>query len=209
MHIHIKLASPGLSSRYACPHKPEVFYPRLRLAPTWCIYLLHIIKITCTKAVSWTFYPKSFRPGLSKSHGHVQASHIWNSFSASVFLFQQLSTNGWENVSVLFSQPGESTIRFQPGGSDKNFSREGLFCLAKKEGLKKRCSGAHSGRRKIIKFPGKAEARNLEQASIMFTSSIMLYALSCILGGKFPQNRYFEERSLTALDVQATRRPNQ
>ena len=111
-------------------------------------------------------------------------------------VFQQLSTNGWENVSVLLSQPGESTILFQPGRSDKNFSREGRFCLAKKEGLKKKCSGAHSGRRKIIKFPGKAEARNLEQGSIMFTSSIMLYAVSCIPGGKFPQNRYFEERSL-------------
>ena len=47
---------------------------------------------------------------------------------------QEQSTSCWENIYVLFSQPGESPISFQPGGGDKNFSQEGRFCLAKKKG---------------------------------------------------------------------------
>ena len=51
--------------------------------------------------------------------------------------FQEQSTSCWENLSVLVSQPGESPILFQTGGGDKNFSKEGRFCLTKKRGGEK------------------------------------------------------------------------
>ena len=40
---------------------------------------------------------------------------------------QEQSTSCWEKIHVLLSQPGESPTLSQPGGSEKNFSQEGLF----------------------------------------------------------------------------------
>ena len=49
-------------------------------------------------------------------------------------MIQEEFTTSWENISVLFSQPGGSPILLQPGEGDKNFSQEGCFCLTKKRG---------------------------------------------------------------------------
>ena len=95
----------------------------------------------------------------------------------------------WENIYVLFSQPGKSPILFQPGGGDKNFSQEGRFYLAKKQGVggnKIRMIG-RTRRKTKENFPGKAEARSLQYTSIICTSRIIWYAILCFPGGKCPQ----------------------
>ena len=110
--------------------------------------------------------------------------------------FNKSSQRAWENIYVLFSQPGESPTLFQPGGRDKNFSQEGRFCLAKKRGVKKKkpMIGRTPAEDESGKFPTKAEAINLEYTSIVFPSSIILYAILCSPGGKCPQNRYHKEQ---------------
>ena len=117
---------------------------------------------------------------------------------------QEQSTSCWEGISILvFSQPGESPILFHPGGGDKKFSQEGCFCLAKNSAggwKKKRPMIGRTRRKPKENFPGKAEARNLQYNSIIFTSSIILYAVLYLPGRKCPQNRYFKkELPLTAL----------
>ena len=93
---------------------------------------------------------------------------------------QEQSTSCWENTSVLFSQPGESPILFQLGGSDrnisqegrfvtkkgwnfflgsgrgnKNFSQKGCYCLAKKEGVRKKAYDRPHKAEEERKFPRK------------------------------------------------------
>ena len=58
--------------------------------------------------------------------------------------FQEQSTSCWENIYVLFSQPGESPTLFRPGGSEgarerEFFSGKDVFAGQKGEaGIKKK-----------------------------------------------------------------------
>ena len=91
-----------------------------------------------------------------------------------------------KNISVLFSQPGESPTLFQPGGDNKNFSaEEERFCLTKKkEGENEALCSAEDER----KFPRKSRNEKLCNCNFYLP------------GGECPQNRYFKEQlSLTAL----------
>ena len=86
-------------------------------------------------------------------------------------MVQEQSPSFWENISVLFSQPGESQILVQPGGGDSIvFPGRTFFPGWKKEGAKKQ--NMIDRTRRETKFPRKIRS---EKSSINFNNIYLFY----------------------------------
>ena len=114
--------------------------------------------------------------------------------------FQEQSTSRWENLSVQFSQPGESPIRFQPGENDKNLFPGRPFSPDQKQrGWNKSSWSAAHGRRRQKKRKQDILNKLLLYLPLLY---FIRYFVFPRIQSVLIENRYIKEQlSLTAFDI--------
>ena len=121
-----------------------------------------------------------------------------------MYTFHWQSTSCGETTPIQFSQPGESPIPFQPGGSGENFPRKNdVFAWLKKK--KKRrarkkapCMKSTWRQTRQENFPGKARSDKSKQYNIYLFYCLSRYFM--LPRRKCPQNRYFKGEQLCHVD---------